>query len=406
MVKYQGFTFKLQPTGEQERLMRLFARASRFVHNKGLDHQIKAYEATGKSISFFDMCKLLPQWRVQHGLAWLKEAPAQSLQWSLKTLDQAYKNFFNKTSKFPKFKKRGHRDSFGYSLCYRLDEANSRINLLKLGWVKYRNSRKIQGEIKNIVIYHYIDSWFMSVQTEREVEKPKHEFPTKSVGIDMGITRFLTLSTSEFLKPLNSYKINQTKLAKAQRKLSRKKKGSSNWRKNLLKVQKIHAKIAYCRKDFLQKASTIVAKNFGIVCVEDLEVCKMASSSNHELNKAIHDQAWASFFNQLSYKLNWLGGTLIQVDPAYTSQECPQCGYTCRENRLTQSQFKCIVCGYTENADFVGSLNVHKFGLAKLVLKGRSDPVSLPSERCSRLSATGTHRRPLDSSESRSVGMV
>jgi len=368
MKRLQAFKFELMPDGEQERDMRRFAGARRFVYNKALDIQKANFEAGGKFISYVDMANRLPEWKEK--FPWLKESPSQALQQSLKDAERAFKNFFEKRAGYPRFKKRGTGDSFRFPQGFDVDQNNSRIKFPKLGWIRYRNSRDILGTAKNITISQSGGKWFASIQTEREVKQPIPA-ATSAVGIDMGIVRFATLSDGSFIEPLSSFKKHEVRLRKAQRKMSRKKKFSKNWHKAKRRVQKIHTRISNARKDFLHKASTEISKNHAMVAVEDLQVGNMSRSSKGTadapgknvaaksgLNKAILDQGWFEFRRQLEYKLNWNGGILVPVPAHYTSQTCPACGHVANENRQTQARFECVDCGHEENADVVGAMNV------------------------------------------------
>jgi putative transposase len=288
-------------------------------------------------------------------------------------LGRGYKNFFEKRADFPRFKKKGRSsDSFRFpdGKQFTVDQQNGRIKLPKLGWIRYRNSREILGTAKNITVSSNGGKWFVSIQTEREVEPP---IPASisSIGIDVGIARFATMSDGSFVAPLNSFKKHQQRLAKYQRRMSRKVKFSRNWKKAKTQVQKIHTSIANARKDFLHKTTTTISQNHGLVCVEDLQVRNMSKSSKgmvetpgkkvsqkSGLNRAILDQGWGEFRRQLDYKLNWNGGTLLAVPPHNTSRTCPCCGHVSKDNRLTQAKFLCVDCGYENNADVVGAINV------------------------------------------------
>lgn len=368
MKRLQAFKFELMPNGKQERDMRRFAGARRFVYNKALDIQKANYAAGGKFIGYVDMANRLPEWKKE--LEWLKESPSQALQQSLKDAERAFKNFFEKRAGFPRFKKRGAGDSFRFPQGFEIDQANSRIKFPKLGWIRFRQSRDILGAAKNITVSQSGGKWFASIQTEREVEQ-SIPTATTAIGIDMGIVRFATMSDGSFIEPLGSFKKPEQRLKRYQRRMSRKVKFSKNWHKAKRKVQKIHTRIGNARKDFLHKATTEISKNHAMVAIEDLQVRNMSKSSKGTteapgknvaaksgLNKAILDQGWFEFRRQLQYKLNWNGGILIPVPAHYTSQTCPACGHVAKESRQTQARFVCVDCGYEENADVVGAMNV------------------------------------------------
>jgi len=378
MQRLQAFKYELMPDGEQQRNMRRFAGSCRFVFNKALALQ-QAHHAEGKKkLSYADLCKHLTEWRKNSETQWLSEAHSQPLQQTLKDLERAYKNFYEKRADFPRFKKKGLSDSFRYPQGCKLDQANSRIFLPKLGWMRYRNSRDVLGGVKNVTVSFGQGKWFVSIQTEREVDTPVHP-STGMVGIDMGIARFATLSDGSYFAPLNSFKRQEKALVKAQRAMSRKQKFSNNWKKAKVNVQKIHARIGNARRDYLHKATTTISKNHAMVCIEDLQVRKMSKSASGRteapgknvraksgLNKSILDQGWYEFRRQLDYKLAWNGGQLIAVPPHNTSRTCPCCGHVAKENRLSPSRFECVECDFKGDADAVGAIHVLRAGHARL----------------------------------------
>lgn len=391
MQRLQAYKYEVMPDGEQERNMRCFAGSCRLVYNKALALQ-KENHAAGKTfIGYVAMAKLLTAWRNGTDTPWLKDAPCHPLQHALKDIEKAYKNFFAKRTDFPKFKKKGQGDSFRYPdhKQFKLDQGNSRIFLPKLGWMRYRNSRDILGDLRNITVSQTGGKWFVSIQTEREVEQPVPT-ATTAIGIDVGIARFATMSDGNFIAPVNSFKKHQQRLARYQRRMSRKVKFSNNWKKAKACVQKIHTCIANARKDFLHKTTTTISKNHALVCIEDLQVRNMsrASKGNSEqhgkrvrqksgLNRAILDQGWGEFRRQLAYKVSWNGGMLLVVPPHHTSQTCSCCGHVSKDNRQTQAKFLCVECGYENHADVVGAINVLERGYRLLacgesVQSGRS----------------------------------
>ena len=312
----------------------------------------------------------------------------------MKDLEKGYKNFFAKRTKFPRFKKKFQRDSFRFPQGFKIDEDKQRIYLPKIGTVGYRKSRSIIGKPKNITVSREGLKWFVSIQTEFEIE-PKRMINSE-IGIDMGVKKFVTFSNGTFVEPVNSLKNNLKQLAKLQKKLSRQQKGSSNSKKTKAKITKLHRRIANIRRDFLHKITTTIAKNHGIVFMEDLKVSNMSASASGTveqpgkkvrqksgLNRSILDQGWFSFKTMLAYKLEERGGLLVLVPPKNTSRTCPNCGYISAENRRTQAHFSCIKCGYKENADVVGAINVLRAGHARLAceMNGAVRPLSAGTQR-------------------------
>lgn len=245
---------------------------------------------------------LLLAWKQE--FPWLKDCHSQVLQQNLKDLESAYRNFFAKRADFPRFKRKGVRDSFRYPQGIKLEEQNSRIYLPKLGWVRYRKSQDISGTIKNVTVSQRTGKWYVSIQTEQEIVNPLPTAQT-AVGIDMGIARFATLSDGSYYESSNSFRHHQEALRKAQQAMSRKQKFSSNWQKAKTRVQKIHSRIADIRKDYLHKISTAISKSHAMVCIKDLQVRNMSKSASGSaeapgknvqaksgLNKSILDQGW------------------------------------------------------------------------------------------------------------------
>lgn len=397
MLRRQAYKFRIEPTGEQQRKLRQFAGACRFVFNQALALQQANREAGGKFIGYVAMARQLTAWRNSTETVWLKEAPVHPLQHALKDLDRAYQNFFEKRADFPRFKKRGLHDSFRFpdSKQFKLDQGNSRIFLPKLGWLRYRNSRQVLGTLKNVTVSLSAGHWYVSIQTEREVAVPLHAAPL-AVGIDLGVVRFATLSDGTVYAPLNSFKRHETALRKAQQAMSRKVKFSANWKKAKARVQRLHARIGNARRDYLHKTSTAISQNHAMVCIEDLQIRNMSKSAagtteqpgrnvraKSGLNKAILDQGWFEFRRQLDYKLAWRGGWLVTVPPQNTSRTCPCCGHVSADNRQTQARFACVECGFEDNADVVGAINVLRAGHARFACEV-SGEVMPP--------AAGTHR--------------
>ncbi|MCP2041175.1 putative transposase [Neisseria sp. HSC-16F19] len=376
MLILKAFKFELMPNGGQIRKMKQFCGCSRFVFNRALAYQNEQYQQDNSfKFSYSKMTALLPEWKRE--LVWLKDCHSQVLQQSLKDLESAFKNFFAQRTDFPKFKRKGNKDSFRFPQDCKLDQHNSRIWLPKIGWVRYRNSRHVSGCLKNVTVSQKCGKWFVSIQTEFEAEIPTPK--GGEIGMDMGIAKFATLSDGQFFEPINAFKTLKGKLAKLQKQFKHKTRFSKNWQKLKAKIAKLHHKISNIRKNYLHQISHQISQNHAIVYVEDLQVANMSKSAkgNAEqhgknvrqksgLNRAILDQSWFEFRRQLDYKLLWNGGHLVAVPPQNTSRCCPACGHTAKDNRQTQVNFECVVCGYQNNADIVGAINVLKRGQAIL----------------------------------------
>ena len=379
MKRLQAYKFELMPNGEQTRSMRRFVGACRFVYNRALAWQKEQYELNPKiKFSYLVLQNQLPNLKKDEQTSWLKEIPSQALQCALRDLESAYKNFFAKRASFPRFKKKGVRDSYRYPQGFKVEECNNRLFLPKLGWVRYRKHRNIEGIPKNLTISQQGGKWYASIQTEREVETPLHP-STTAAGIDVGVAKFATLSSGEIFEPKNSFRNKVQRLARYQRAMSRKTKFGKNWQKAKRKINKLHTTIANIRRDYLHKTSTAISKNHAMIVIEDLQMRNMSKSSKGTsekhgknvkaksgLNKSILDQGWFEFRRQLEYKQTWRGGYVIAIPPQYTSQKCSCCGHVSRDNRMTQAKFECVVCGHSENADINAARNILAAGHAVL----------------------------------------
>lgn len=388
MKRQQAYKFALRPTGEQQRQMRRFAGACRFVYNKALAEQQAHYATGGSFMRYETMAKALTAWRNGSETPWLKDAPVHPLQQALKDLERAYRNFFEKRADRPVFKKKGRKASFRYpdAKQIKLDQANGRIFLPKLGWLRYRKSRAVEGVVRNATVSLSDGRWFVSIQTEREVEQPAHP-ATSLVGVDMGVANFAALSTGEIIAPVDALKRHTQRLARYQRAMSRKQKFSRNWIKAKARVQKLHARISHIRRDHLHKTSTMLSQNHAGIVIEDLQVRNMSRSASGTvehpgrnirakagLNRSILDQGWFEFRRQLEYKQGWRGGIVVAVDPRNTSRTCPACGHVAKANRTTQSRFACVECGHTAHADVNAALNILAAGHAVMACGGDVSP--------------------------------
>jgi putative transposase len=237
--------------------------------------------------------------------------------------------------------------------------------------VRYRASRAIEGRIAQATIVREGIHWFVSIQTEREMDVPERR--ETAVGIDLGVARFATLSDGTVFNSPHAFRRQAPRLARLQRQLARKQRGSANWKKHIQKVARLRRRERRIRFDFLHQVSTAIARRYGCVVVEDLKVSRMTHSAKGTLdepgngvrakaglNRVILDQGWSTFQRLLSYKLVERGGQLAQVDPRHTSQRCFQCDYVHADNRKSQAVFACCACGYLENADLNASRNILK----------------------------------------------
>ena len=411
----KAYKFRLMPNPEQEVILNNLVGSARFVWNQMLALSFEMF-AKNEFINGASLGNKIMDIKNNPDFVFLKtSANAVSLQQKVRDLASAWTRFFDpkvharlkenkkkpKKLKFfkladgtevqlrplmPRFKKKS--DGCDSIRLVQFDKycrvEGSRVKLPNgIGLVKFKQSQQITGTIKNVTISKKSGHWYVSFGTERELAAaPIH--PSKSaVGIDLGISKLIATSNKQYIKPKNSFKANQVKLAKLQRSLAKKEKFSENWKKQKRKVQKLHQHIASIRHDYLHKISTSISKNHAMIVVEDLKVANMSKSASGTmenqgkrvkaksgLNKSILDQGWSMLTSMLDYKQQWRGGLLLKVDPKYTSQTCFNCKHVAKENRRTQAKFECVECGYVANADFNAASNILAAGHAVLSVEG------------------------------------
>ena len=369
----QAYKYRLRPDPTQERDMRRFAGARRFVWNKALGLQRERQTAGLDPLPYAALCRELTCWRHDPSTDWLLEMPIHPLQQTLKDLCRAFANHEEGRADPPKLKKKGKTaDSFRYPdpKQFRLDQGNGRVRLPKLGWLRYRNSRPAPGDPKQATVSLSAGRWHVSVQTERDVPDPAAPSGPPT-GMDAGIKRLAVLSDGTTFLPFDPDGKHLNAKRKAQKALSRKKRFSRNWRKAKAKLARIEAHGADARKDHLHKTSTTLSKTHALVAVEDLEVRNMSRSAKGTkekpgrnvkaksgLNRQVLNQGWGELRRQLEYKCAREGGEVVAVPPAYTSRTCPNCGYESAGNRPKRGIFRCLSCGFEADADRVGAINV------------------------------------------------
>jgi putative transposase len=318
MIRRQAFKFQLKPNQEQIASMKSFAGVCRFVYNRALDMQSSLWRNGDKYIPYNKMASWLVEWKNEERMAWLSSAPSQILQQSLKDLDKAFNNLFARRATFPSHKKKGKNDAFRYpGQRVKLDEGNKRIQLPKLGWLRYRKSRKISGIIKNVTVSNKLGKWYVSIQTETEVSE-RSPVSTSIIGLDISIAGCIISSNDTVFLSQESFQKMEKSLKKNISRLRRKKKFSSNWIKQRHKVNCILNCLSNMRKDYFHKTSTTLSKNHAVVIVENLT----HSTPIHKQSKRSESSFLSDtyeFKRQLNYKLSWCGGELITVNSNHDS---------------------------------------------------------------------------------------
>lgn len=359
----RAFRYKLRPTVEQEQCFWQFAGAVRWMWNEMLAERKHVYEETGKGVSQYEQMRRLTALKREPETEWLRTIHSQVLQEPIKQLQQAFVNFFEKHASYPRFKKRKHvNQSFSYPQGVKMDDNN--VYLPKIGWVRFRKSREIEGEIKRATIKPKASGWYISIVCEVEIE-PKLIEPTPDgvVGIDLGLNDFAVMSDGERVPNPRHMKRLEQKLAREQRTLSRRQRGSNRYRKQQEKVARLHERVRDARADFLHKLShRLVSENQGIV-VEDLSIKGMART---RLAKSVHDAGWGEFLRQLEYKSQWQGKTFHQIERWFPSSRIHNgCGAK-NTFSLSDRRFVCCGCGEMVDRDLNAAKNIKHQGLIDL----------------------------------------
>ena len=365
-MENKAYKFRLSPNQMELQLFHQFAGCARYVYNRALSESKNQYEENKTKTNYFDWARSLIQWKYAEETSWLKECPAQVLQQSLKNLESAFTNFFSHRARYPKFKKKGMKDSFRYPQFVKMDAEKHRVYLPKIGWVKYKGHRPIEGTIKQATVSYKAGHWYVSIMVEYEPIPKIHPFPNNHVGLDMGVVKTIATSNGVSYRLPKTIQEIESKIKTTQRKIARCVKGSNRRNKLKLQLQKLWCKLSNVRNNFIHQITTDICKNHAVVVVEDLYVTGMTKSARgtielpgknvaqkRGLNRNILKQSWGTIVGQLGYKLNWLGGApLVIVSAAYTSQTCTVCGVRDKRSRVKQSVFRCTHCGHTDNADY------------------------------------------------------
>lgn len=374
----KGYKYRIYPTKEQEIQLAKTFGCCRFVYNQLLAKKIELYKTEQKSLSKTDCNNYCNQvLKKQEEYKWLKEVDKFALTNSIYNLDKAYQNFFreikkgNKNQGFPKFKsKKDNRQSYTTNFTndnIKVNFKNNKVQLPKLKWIKCKVHREFEGKILFATISKTPSGkYFVSFNVEVEhVISSKNDY---AVGIDLGIKDLLITSDGEVINNEKiTYKYEQ-KLAKLQRKLSKKHKGSKNRNKQRIKVARLHEKITNIRKNNLHHISKQIINENKVVICEDLNIKGMVK--NHNLAKSVHDCGWGELTRQLKYKTNWNNGIYHEINRYFpSSQLCNKCGYRNTETKNLGVRFWiCPECNTEHDRDENAAINILNQGLKDLGL--------------------------------------
>ena len=360
----KAYKYRIYPNKEQRIYFAKTFGCVRFVYNQMLAYRIKSYEEN-KDLEVKTMKYPTPA-QYKKEFEWLKEVDSLALANAQMNLDKAYKNFFrDKSVGFPKFKskKNNYKSYTTNNLKGTIHIENSHIKLPKLkSMVKIKQHREFDGLIKSCTISQVPSGkYFVSILVDTEINQlPKVD---KKVGVDVGLKEFAITSDGEFFHNPKWLRKSEKRLAKLQKDLSRKKKGSKNRNRARLKVAKLHEKISNQRKDFLHKVSTQLLRENQTIVIEDLKISNM--QQNHKLAKAISEVSWFEFRTMLEYKASWYGREIIIAPTNYaSSQLCSNCGNKSSQTKdLGCRTYVCPVCGMVMDRDINAGKNLLKLAM-------------------------------------------
>ena len=358
---------RLYPDRAQERELEQTLETCRLVYNSLVNDRKFQYDTANVSVGRYIQQAYLPKWKQSHPE--LKAVYSQVLQDVVHRVDLAFDAFFDRvkngdTPGFPRLKGEGQYDSIIFTQNDSFRVGDSTIRLAKIGQVKAKLHRRPWGELKTCTVLRVNGKWFACLCQEIEAEHlPLSE---EAIGIDVGLKTFAALSNGEFLGSPRFFRKDEKALAKAQRKLSKQKRGSQERRKARKVVSRIHERIRNRRHDFCHQNARRIVNRFGIIAVEKLSITNMLG--NHCLAKSIADASWSQFRSILTSKAESAGREILAVNPAYTSQDCSGCGYRPdgqegrTKKKLSDRWHLCPLCGLSVDRDTNAAVNILALG--------------------------------------------
>ena len=351
---YNSYKFRIYPTDEQKQKLAQMFGCARFVYNNSLGFKKELYSQSKESISCFDLIKRMKELKSE--FLWLKDCHSQVLQQSLINLDKAFKNFFSKRAKFPKFKSRNSKQSIRFPQSVALVDNN--LKFPKLGLIETVLHRKIEGSIKSATVTKdACNHYYASILTETGEILPEQSFQGKIIGIDLGLKDFAVTSEGNSYEAQKEYRELEQKLKINSRRHAKKTKASKNREKARIRLARVHKKISNKRFDFSHKLSRQLVNENQVIAVETLKVANMVK--NRKLSKSISDAGWSSFVTMLDYKTAREGKVLIKVDSFFPSSKiCNNCKSKKDELNLSEREWQCKNCNSLNNRDLNAAKNI------------------------------------------------
>ena len=364
---HKTYKYRLYPTKAQQTAMQKALDACRWVHNKALEVRKTAWERERCTVSMYDTFEMIPNWKQKY--SFLFDAHSQSLRGACTRVDLAFQSFFRHVKAgqqpgYPRFRGKNYYSSITYANgSYRFLD-NERLYLSKIGDVKIVLHRPIGGDIRVLTVKRdTIGNWYACFSCKVEISPLPPS--SKVVGVDVGLTHFITLSTGEHIPNPRFFRRNEKVLVKAQRRLSRCVKGSSDYRRCKRVIQHIYKRIVCCRHNFIHQISKQLVDKFQVIALEDLDIRNMQNGNWLAMNKSIADAAWHQFIDCVSYKATYAGRSSPRVNPRGTTQECSSCGRTVKKG-LSERVHNCPNCGLNMDRDVNAALNILGRGLASM----------------------------------------
>ena len=363
----KAYKYRIGPTKGQQRLLNEMLEETRWLYNYMLAYRRDAWEERQESVRLYDTVNMIPALKQERPS--LSKVYSQVLQQSLQRLELAFQSFFRRVKEnkgeagYPRFKGYGRYDSLTYPQYgngARLD--GNKLILSKVGSVNIHLHRPVDGTIKTVTITRSATGkWYacLSVEVEEQPLRPTE----RTVGIDVGLETFATLSNGEKITNPRFFRRDEKDLKRAQRRLSAEAKGTPERTKRRTVVARIHERIANRRRDFAHQLSRKLVDRFDVIAFEDLKITRMLK--NHWLAKSIGDAAWSQLIQYTSSKAAEAGRVVVLVDPRGTSQRCSSCGTVVKKD-LSVRVHHCPACGLTIDRDVNAAINILALGLQSI----------------------------------------